>query len=74
MLGKKGSDLNIPKLPKTHVIAQELLAHALFFILDALVVFVLPYDERKADVVIDIQNSTNITGWSIWLGSWVCKL
>ena len=34
VLGKKGSDMNMPKLPKTHVITQELLAHALFFTLN----------------------------------------
>ena len=65
VLGKKGSDLIMPKLPKTHVITQELLAHTLFFTLNAVVVFALPYDnERQVEVVVYSQNSTNITGWS----------
>ena len=65
VVGKKGSDLIMPKLPKTHVITQELLAHALFFTLNAVVVFALPYDnERQVEVVVYSQNSTNITGWS----------
>ena len=64
VLGKKGSDMNMPKLPKTHVITQELLAHALFFTLNAVVVFALPYEEKRVEVVVFFQNSTNITGWS----------
>ena len=55
----------MPKLPKTHVITQEMLAHALFFTLNAVVVFAVPYDdERQVEVVVYSQNSTNITGWS----------
>ena len=64
VLGKKGSDMNMPKLPKTHVITQELLAHALFFTLNAVVVFALPYEEKRVEAVVYAQNSTNITGWS----------
>ena len=62
VLGKKGSDMNMPKLPKTHVmITQELLAHALFFTLNAVVVFALPYEEKRVEAVVYAPNSTNIT-------------
>ena len=43
-------------------ITQELLVHALFFALDAVVVFALPYDgARRAEVVARDQNSTTMT-------------
>merc|ERR1719229_1996184 len=61
VLGKKGSDLSMPRLSVTHVIVQELLAHALFFALNAVVVFALPYDERQGEVVVVDQNFTNHT-------------
>ena len=64
VLGKKGSDLSMARLPVTHVIAQELLAHALFFALNAVVVFALPYDVGQGEVVVVDQNFTNHTGWS----------
>ena len=80
VLGKKGSAPNMPKLPKTHVIAQELLAHALFFTLNAVVVFALPYDEGQVEAVVYGQNSTNIKGWCTNMtlqytsSSGVCKI